>query len=134
MIPEIAASVSAVGTIIELIKKVKIATDSMKDAELKAMMAEIINQASEVKLKLADANDEIDRLRKRIAELEEFEDVSDKVEVSAKGTILKVDHKGIKAGTRLCPACFSAKKILVPLDNIMRKRWSCPNCKAICTY
>ena len=128
MIPEIATAVQTASTLITLTKKAKKIADTLKQAELKAMLAEIISAAADVKLELADANGKIVSLKERIAELEAFEDISEKIEITSGRTILKEDHKGIKAGTYLCPACYAARKLLVPVARNVSPAAKCPNC------
>ncbi len=128
MIPEIATAVQTASTLISLTKEAKKIADSLKQAELKAMLADIISAAANVKLELADANEEIVRLKQRNAELEAFEDISKIIEITSGSTILKEDYRGIKAGTYLCPACYSAKKILVPVARDVSHAAKCPHC------
>ena len=129
----ISAGISSVKLAIDILKELKIATNSLKDAEIKLKIAELLEAITEVKLKLVEAQDENIELRETIKKLEHSLSEKEKV-IFRDGYYFLAEPQEGKPEGPFCTNCYTTKNMLSLLTEVkgpFRRfgKYECPSCE-----
>lgn len=114
---------SLIGEIYDLIKDASELVEKYHDREMSDKLIEIHG-------KLMELQAENEHLKERIKELETVADISDDLELDAKGWYVRKSEKEARKNVRYCAACFQNTGKLYPItQGAMRRDYFCTNCK-----
>ncbi|URL13338.1 hypothetical protein LVR30_13925 [Pantoea ananatis] len=131
---DIVSGLSALKAAFDIAKELKNATGAYNDAEMRLKISELYSALSEARIELADANEEIHSLKRKVSDLESKLNSSDDLEYRDGVYYRKVPIEG-KPNGPFCPGCYegSSKKLssmsAVPPDWAFAGRFECNTCK-----
>ncbi|MEQ1950567.1 hypothetical protein [Mesorhizobium sp. CN2-181] len=120
-------TLAAASQVLGVIKELRDIDKGLSQGELKARMADLYSSVADIRMALADANEELRAKDREIAELKaRFEQTSQLVEF--RGYQYKAGPDGKPRGKPMCPVCMGDGKH-VPLSNILDVMHQCPKCQ-----
>ncbi|TWT86688.1 hypothetical protein Mal64_35170 [Pseudobythopirellula maris] len=107
--------------------------DSLRDAEHKTLIAELMNAVADVKMEAADLKQENLVLSEKLTDLQELKDIRKYLRIDRGTYRLDDENEAGIAGGIFCTYCMDTKKQLVRLSIVQGKNKEgncrCPGCK-----
>lgn len=120
--------IATITTALDLAKRIKTTADYIKDSESKLIIADLVSELAEVKIKASDLLTENDKLKREISELKE----QARIDLTLKGDVYMAGEDG-----PFCTTCWDTKKLRVRLKEEIRDfqritghKYVCPSCKS----
>jgi hypothetical protein len=129
--PSIVAALQSVRAASDIVKGLRAVEASYQQAEFKTKIAELAELLADARLSVVDAQEEIQKLRQRITELELAEELRDKLTMRDGVYYLLV---GATEKGPYCVRCYESDQRLMPLTELPWHfqdfgRWKCPECE-----
>ena len=127
---DLTTAIATAAQAVAIVKDLRSIENSFSEAEIKAKMAELYSNLADVRMALADAQED---MRKKDAEIVELKRKLQRNEdlVEAGGYPYAKNAEGKPTGSPFCPACLAADGTQIRPANLLADHWQCPRCKAL---
>ncbi|MCH7421855.1 MULTISPECIES: hypothetical protein [Shewanella] len=131
----ISAGLTSIKMALEITKELRNIDSSLKDAEVKLKLAELIEALSDAKILMSEMREENQELKLKIKKLENQLDQADEVIFEKGHYFLKSPREGLASGP-FCAKCYSDTGKLIPESELPRTfhdlgKYKCPKCGSV---